>query len=68
LVTKGDGGEATTSEEALQRKLRHLRKAQELSVLAEVPQNADPWVVLNMRSVTDDDEVTRYVIASNTVS
>lgn len=42
-------------------KVERLRKAQELSVLADVPQNADPWVLLNLRGVTDDNEVTRCV-------
>jgi hypothetical protein len=30
---------------------RELRRLQELSLISEIPQNADPWVVLNMRSV-----------------
>lgn len=36
-----------------------MRNAQELSVLADVPQNADPWVVTNMRGVTKEGEVTK---------
>ncbi|KAJ7285014.1 calcineurin-like phosphoesterase [Mycena rebaudengoi] len=36
-----------------------LRGLQEAAVLAEVPQNNDPWVTLNMRGVLDDHSVTR---------
>lgn len=36
-----------------------LRLMQEVALLTDVPQNTDPWVVLNMRSVTADHEVSR---------
>lgn len=39
--------------------LKKMRKAQELSVLAEVPQNADPWVLMNVRGIKDNGDVTR---------
>lgn len=32
-----------------------LRQLQELSLISQVPQNADPWVILNMRSVLDGE-------------
>ncbi|KAF8962792.1 Metallo-dependent phosphatase-like protein [Flammula alnicola] len=31
-----------------------LRNLQEIGLLMEIPQNADPWVVLNMRSIVGD--------------
>jgi hypothetical protein len=40
-----------------------LRRLQEEALLREVPQNKDPWVVLNMRSVMKDNTVTRLVRA-----
>ncbi|KAG0692707.1 Metallo-dependent phosphatase-like protein [Suillus ampliporus] len=36
-----------------------IRKAQELALLSEVPQNQDPWAVQNMRSVRRNGKVTR---------
>lgn len=42
--------------------LKELREAQELSVLADIPQNTEPWVLLNMRGVLDNNEVTRCVL------
>jgi len=36
-----------------------LRRLQEMSILKDVPQNTDPWVVLNMRSILKDDNVSR---------
>ena len=41
------------------RALGDLRRAQESAILSDVPQNRDPWVVLNMRSVTKKHKVTR---------
>jgi len=35
-----------------------LRMWQEVALLREIPQNNDPWVVLNMRSILDDDTIT----------
>lgn len=37
-----------------------LRGRQEFSILTQLPQNADPWVNLNLRSLRDD-QPTRYV-------
>ena len=37
----------------------HLRTLQESAILADIPQNRDSWVVLNMRSVTKKHKVTR---------
>jgi len=34
--------------------VEELRRLQELSLIYEIPQNTDPWVVLNMRSVLGD--------------
>ncbi|KAF8206389.1 hypothetical protein K438DRAFT_1931587 [Mycena galopus ATCC 62051] len=36
-----------------------LRRLQEAAVLTDVPQNADPWVTLNMRGVLKDNSITR---------
>ncbi|KAI3614921.1 phosphoric monoester hydrolase [Moniliophthora roreri] len=36
-----------------------LRRLQELAILSKVPQNLDPWVTLNMRSVTKQHKVIR---------
>ncbi|KAF7312362.1 Phosphoric monoester hydrolase [Mycena indigotica] len=36
-----------------------LRRLQEASLLAKVPQNTDPWVTLNMRGILSDKSVTR---------
>ncbi|KAG1775906.1 Metallo-dependent phosphatase-like protein [Suillus placidus] len=36
-----------------------IRKAQELALLSEIPQNQDPWVVQNMRSVRRNGKPTR---------
>lgn len=33
--------------------IEKLRQIQEMNLLSQVPQNKDPWVVLNMRSVLD---------------
>lgn len=42
------------------RNITFLRLVQEKAVLDEVPQNSDnPWVVLNMRGVLEDGNVTR---------
>lgn len=40
-------------------RIDHLRTLQESTILHDVPQNRDPWVVLNMRSVTKKHKVTR---------
>lgn len=37
-----------------------LRKLQELSILRRVPQNTDPWVNLNIRSVVKNKKISRY--------
>ena len=36
-----------------------LRGLQELALLNEVPQNRDPWVLLNMRSITRDGKIVK---------
>ncbi|KAG2070740.1 Metallo-dependent phosphatase [Suillus decipiens] len=36
-----------------------IRKAQELALLSEIPQNQDPWVVQNIRSVFENGKPTR---------
>ncbi|KIY44046.1 hypothetical protein FISHEDRAFT_67746 [Fistulina hepatica ATCC 64428] len=36
-----------------------LRELQEAAILSDVPQNVDPWVLLNMRGVKSDHSVTR---------
>ncbi|KAG2354541.1 Metallo-dependent phosphatase-like protein [Suillus spraguei] len=36
-----------------------IRKAQELALLSEIPQNKDPWVVQNIRSVLENGKPTR---------
>ncbi|EPQ52838.1 Metallo-dependent phosphatase, partial [Gloeophyllum trabeum ATCC 11539] len=36
-----------------------MRVAQEVELLTKVPQNTDPWVVMNVRSVTDSGKITR---------
>ena len=43
------------------RKTETLRNAQELEILSQVPQNTQPWVNLNMRSVLDDKSISKYV-------
>lgn len=39
--------------------IRAIREAQELALLSDIPQNQDPWVVLNMRSVSKNGKPTR---------
>lgn len=36
-----------------------LREAQELSILTDVPQNNDPWTLLNVRDITKKGKVSR---------
>lgn len=36
-----------------------LRLWQEEAILRDIPQNNDPWVVLNMRSILKDKTITR---------
>lgn len=36
-----------------------LRNLQEVALLQDVPQNKDPWVLMNMRSVADDGSVSK---------
>ena len=35
--------------------IEHLRNLQEIAILTKIPQNRDPWAVLNMRSVVDGE-------------
>lgn len=39
-----------------------LRNAQELSILSDIKQNNDPWVVLNIRNLRNDNTVSRWAI------
>jgi len=43
---------------ALAGRMRLLRRLQEEALLNDVPQNKDPWVVLNMRGVRRDHSIT----------
>jgi len=36
-----------------------LRKWQEMAILSDIPQNKDPWVVLNVRGLKKDHSVTK---------
>lgn len=45
------------------RKTEALRNAQELAILLQVPQNTQPWVNMNMRSVLDDNTISKYVLS-----
>lgn len=36
------------------------RQAQEVNLIQDIPQNMDPWVLLNMRSLRKDNKVTKY--------
>lgn len=38
-----------------------LRQAQELSILHDIKQNRDPWVLQNMRSVKNNGKITKCV-------
>lgn len=35
------------------------RQAQEVNLIQDIPQNTDPWVLLNMRSLRKDNKVTK---------
>src|SRR6266702_1892930 len=39
-----------------------LRNAQELAILNDIKQNNDPWAVLNIRNLRNDNTVSRWVI------
>lgn len=48
-------------DEAVQKaKLLKMRTRQEGAVLEDIPQNTDPWVLLNMRSLLNDNSISRY--------
>ena len=55
-VSPGNDGE-----EAEKEKIGKMRKKQEGNVLVDIPQNVDPWVLLNMRSVLNDNSISRCV-------
>jgi hypothetical protein len=40
-------------------KIKVLRRIQEASILTDVPQNTDPWVTLNMRSIKENGNVSK---------
>jgi len=50
------------------RKTEILRNAQELEILSQVPQNTQPWVNLNMRSVLDDKSISKYASSPRSAS
>jgi hypothetical protein len=57
---KSDSDEANASSRKHSKwNMTAMRNAQELSVLADVPQNADPWVLTNMRGVTKRGDATK---------
>ncbi|SRR6266702_4835608 len=39
-----------------------LRNAQELAILNDIKQNNDPWAVLNIRNLRNDNTVSRWVV------
>ena len=39
-----------------------LRNAQEVTILEDIKQNTNPWVVLNMRNLRKDNTVSRSVV------
>lgn len=41
--------------------IKAMREAQDLLLLSDVPQNTEPWVTLNMRSVLKNGKISRYV-------
>ncbi|KDR76263.1 hypothetical protein GALMADRAFT_247567 [Galerina marginata CBS 339.88] len=52
--TKGDHIKPTSSSKTIE----ELRNLQEIGILTQIPQNLDPWVVLNMRNIVKG-EVSR---------
>jgi hypothetical protein len=44
-----------------------LRNAQELAILDDIKQNKNPWVVLNIRNLRDDNTVSRWVMTHSTL-
>lgn len=54
-----DRSDSANDEDAL----AALRRAQERALLEDIPQNTNPWVILNMRGVTKDNEITRLAYA-----
>jgi hypothetical protein len=49
----------TSKKKKTKNEVESLRKLQDLSLLTLIPQNMDPWVVLNMRGVMKNGEVTK---------
>lgn len=45
--------------QGIQHDVARLRLLQELGILHDIPQNTDPWVTLNMRSVKKNNRVTK---------
>ncbi|KAI0359960.1 Metallo-dependent phosphatase [Trametes cingulata] len=54
-ILRNPSGSRNISDEEIE----ELRAVQERSILQDVPQNRDPWVVLNMRGVRKSGKVTR---------
>jgi len=50
---------SVSTEAASNKNISVLRRAQEAAILTDIPQNVDPWVVLNMRSIRSDNSVTK---------
>lgn len=46
-------------QEAERKKVGKMRTVQEGAVLVDIPQNVDPWVLLNMRSLLEDNSISR---------
>lgn len=57
---------SVSTEAASNKNISVLRRAQEAAILTDIPQNIDPWVVLNMRSIRSDNSVTKYVALTST--
>lgn len=47
----GEDSHSVSSSTKTNKIIENLRNLQEMSLLTQIPQNIDPWVVLNMRSV-----------------
>lgn len=47
----GEVSHSVSSSTKANKTIERLRNLQEMSLLTQIPQNTDPWVVLNMRSV-----------------
>ena len=64
LESESDG---ETTNKHPKRNTTALRTAQELSVLADVQQNWNPWMLMNIRGVTKDGDATKSVPRRNPI-